>query len=74
MVLEIILIAPDTRNPGTLECLDASYLAKSSRLLKGESRTSPAIDGSRSAYMRAVTAPILLPHRPIVDTFFVDRK
>ena len=34
---------------------------------KGESRTSPAMDGSRLAYMMAVTAPMLVPQRPIFE-------
>lgn len=71
IVLEIIDRAGDTKNDGTLGYLVATNsLDKSSRLLNGESRTSPAIDGSRSAYISAVTAPMLLPHSPIVDTFF----
>jgi hypothetical protein len=74
MVLDIILIAADTNIPGTLECLAASYLASCSRLLKGESNTNPAIEGSLSEYMSAVTAPILRPQRPIVDTLFEFRR
>lgn len=71
IVLDIIERAGDTRNEGTFGYLVATNsLERSSKLLKGESRISPAIEGSRSAYMSAVTAPILLPHSPIVETLF----
>ena len=43
--------------------------AKSFRLLKGESITKHDILGSMAAKKRAVTAPILLPHKPIYETF-----
>jgi len=62
IVLLIIAIAPDIINLGILVCYlhrsSASYL----RLENGESRTSPAIDGSLSACISAVTAPILRPY------------
>lgn len=74
MVPDIMLIAADTNMLGILECRAASSLASCSRLLKGESRTNPAIDGSLSEYMRAVTAPMLLPQRPIVETLLVPLR
>jgi hypothetical protein len=36
--------------------------------------TMPAMDGSLALYMRAVTAPILRPHRPRVDTLPESRR
>lgn len=54
--------------------LSASYLHSFSRLLKGESHTIHAIYGFLSAYIRAVTAPILLPQSPIELTEFKDLK
>ena len=68
MVPEIMLIAAETNIPGIFECRAANSRASCSKLLKGESSTSPAIDGSLSEYISAVTAPMLLPHSPIVDT------
>jgi len=44
------------------------------KLLNGESRTIPAIEGSLAAYKIEVTAPILLPHNPIKDTISVVLK
>ena len=38
------------------------------RYLNELSATIPAMDGSLSAWLIAVAAPILLPHRPRVDT------
>ena len=52
----------------------ASYLQSFYKLQKGESHTMQAIYGFLSAYMRAVTAPILLPHKPIELTFPSDLR
>jgi len=64
-VLLIIDIAALSTNFGKLEY----YLHKSSancfRLEKGLSNTRPAIEGSLSACIKAVTAPILLPNQII---------
>ena len=59
-------------------------MAKVLRSVIAESNTIPAIEGSRSAYIRAVIAkitmkkikipPIDLPHSPIVETFPHDLK
>ena len=58
--------------PMTKFGIDECFLHKSSaNYLKDEkalSRTSPAIEGSLSACIRLVTAPMLLPHKPIVLT------
>ena len=57
---------------------DARSLASSSvnvlRLQKGESKTRPAMEGSRSPYIIAVTAPMDLPQSPIVVTLLVLRR
>jgi hypothetical protein len=59
---------------GNLAC----YLHKSSasnlRLANPESSTNPAIEGSLSACIIAVIAPIDLPHNPIVDTLLDSLK
>lgn len=50
----------------------AYYLANSSanvfKFENGLSKTNPAILGSLSACISAATAPIDLPHKPIVET------
>lgn len=54
--------------------LYASYLQSFYKLLKGESHTMQAIYGFLSAYINDVTAPILLPHKPIELTVPKPRK
>ncbi len=51
-------------------CLSANYLESFSRLENGESRTRQPISGLVSAYINAVTAPILLPQIPILLTVY----
>lgn len=46
----------------------------SSKDVKGESTTMPAMVWSSAAYMIEVAAPILLPHNPIRDTVPVFHK
>lgn len=61
------IIAVDITNLGILLCYLHKSSAKLLKLEKGESNTSPAIEGSLSACISAVTAPMLLPHSPIVE-------
>lgn len=60
-------IAALITNLGIELCYLHSSSAKVLKLEKGESKTNPAIEGSLSACIKAETAPILLPHKPIVD-------
>ena len=55
-------------NPGKLTYESQSSSARTFKLLKGLSNTRAAIDGSLSAYIKEVTAPIDLPHNAIVLT------
>ncbi len=55
-------------------CFAASSLQSFYKLEKGESKTKQAISGLRSAYIKAVTAPILRPQIPIVLTVSKERK
>ena len=61
-------IAPLTRNPGIFVCVLASSITNYFISANGLSRTIPAIEGSLSPCNSDVTAPIDLPHRPIVLT------
>ena len=54
--------------------LSTSSTIKSFKLANGESSTTPAIDGSSFAASSAVTAPIEVPHRPILPTEFRERR
>lgn len=65
----IIFMAPLTKKPGILVCYLASSVTSTFISVKGESSTMAAMLGSLSPYMREVTAPIDLPHRPIVEAF-----
>ena len=49
-------------------CFYASSFESFSRLEKGESSTKHPISWLVSAYIKAVTAPMLLPHIPILLT------
>ena len=52
---------------GMLEYYLASSSATLLRVENGLSRIMPAIDGSRSACITAVIAPILRPHNPVIN-------
>jgi hypothetical protein len=54
--------------------LSTSSLATVVRLEKGLSNTMHAMEGSIAPYNKLVAAPILLPHKPIVDTVPVCLK
>ena len=60
-----------TRKPGAKRpCLRPSSTISSARvtkLEKAESSTMAATEGSRSAYSKAVAAPILRPHKAMLD-------
>ena len=58
-------------NWGILVWVFASSKLSIFKLLKGESRAMPAIDGSLLAWKIEVTAPIDLPQRPIRDTWLL---
>lgn len=49
-------------------CFSASYFESFSRLEKGESSTTQPISWLVSAYISAVTAPMLLPQMPMLLT------
>ena len=74
MVFFTKVMAALTKNLGTLVWDVASSSQRVRKLENGESRTRPAMLGSRFPCKSAVTAPIDLPHRPIVDTFLCSRK
>ena len=65
---------PEKKDMNPLTNRYASSLHSFYKLLKGESQTIQAISGFLSAYIRAVTAPILLPHSPIELTVSRDLK
>lgn len=60
--------APLTRNDGIFVYDFASSFTSYFMSEKGLSSTIPAMLGSLSPYRRAVTEPIDLPQRPMVDT------
>ena len=64
-----ILSAALTRKLGIFVYVLASSLTSYFMSAKGESSTIPPIDGSRSPCSREVTAPMDLPHNPIVEQF-----
>ena len=74
IVLLTIPKAPLNIKPGIFVYYLHNSSASFFKLEKAESITIPAIDGSLSACIKAVTAPIDLPHIPIVSTFPQLRK
>jgi hypothetical protein len=70
IVLFIIANAALITNLGILEYFVHNSSANYLKEEKGPSKTKPAIEGSLSACIKAVTAPIDLPHNPIVLTLF----
>ena len=74
IVLLTIPKAPLKINPGIFVYYLHSSSANFLKLEKAESMTIPAMEGSLSACINAVTAPIDLPHIPIVSTFPQFRK
>lgn len=59
----------DVTNPGIFVCYFIKSFATCFRDVNGESKIIAAILGSRSACIKAVTAPMLRPQRPMVLTF-----
>ena len=59
------ILGTPTRLP-LVNCATSSSMSLGSEE-NGESRTTPAMEGSRFAYMMAVTAPMLVPQRPILE-------
>lgn len=70
IVLFIIAKAALITNLGILEYFAHNSSANYLNDENGPSNTSPAIEGSLSACIKAVTAPIDLPQSPIVLTLF----
>ena len=68
------LFANYAMKTGILEWVFTSSIESLLRLLKGESRTMPAIELSLAACMIEVTAPMDLPQRPIKETLSVDLR
>jgi hypothetical protein len=68
IVLLIKDIVTERTNEGSFVYSLHKSSANSHKELKPESKTSPAIEGSLSACIIAVIAPIDLPHNPIVLT------
>ena len=74
MELETSLRHGLTRKEGSLVNRPASSFTNFLRSEKGESHTMPAMLGSRSAWSSAVTAPIDLPHKAMVETRRLSRR
>ena len=72
--MEIKCIAMPEKDDKELTYFSANYLQRSCRLEKGESSTTHPISWLVSAYINAVTAPILLPQIPILLTVPKERK
>jgi len=68
----IVDFTKDRANPENIDkppaYLSASYEHNFYKFENGESKTKHAISGFESAYINAVTAPILRPHIPILLT------
>lgn len=74
----MVLFTKDNAIPENIDKLPA-YLSANSlhnfyKFEKGESKTKQAISWFWSAYIKAVTAPILLPQIAILETVSKDRK
>lgn len=71
MVLAIIFSAPERINIGILVFFLHRSPMRLFRLLKGLSNTAATIYEFLARYLRAVTAPIDLPHIAILVTFYL---
>jgi hypothetical protein len=70
----MILRAPARIKPGIFEFFFTRSVTKCLRLLNGLSKTATLISGLTFKYLKAVTAPMDLPHIPIYVTLSFPLK